>query len=288
MRVPEISFERLLVDPTGFNLTTASPLQLALTRAADGRPIGAGLDDAGVERHFGCERSRIGLVAPTLVVVVAGVRGGKSLLASCAAVRSCLDADLSGLKPHEIPRFAIVAPSVDNARVVFQHLTGSVMASPRLSRMVVGKSATIDVADGGRAKPTVDTLVLRRPDGRVLEIVVVAAGRGGITLRSRWLVGFVFDECALFGSEIAGAAVNAESLLHAAEPRLLPGAQGWLISSPYGPQGLLYEMYKEHFGNPGEVLVCHAPTRALNPSYPEAKIEALRRRRPDVAAREHE
>jgi len=30
-------------------------------------------------------------------------------------------------------------------------------------------------------------LLLRRPDGRIVEIVVVAAHRGATTLRSRWL-----------------------------------------------------------------------------------------------------
>src|SRR5690606_14441278 len=103
----------------------------------------------------------------------------------------------------------------------------------------------------------------------------------------RWLVGFVLDEVALFGSEPTGAAVNAEELLRAAETRLVPGAQGWLISSPFGPQGLLYDLYKAHFGDPGRVLVVHAPTRALNPTFPAEQVEAIRARQPDVAARQY-
>ena len=269
-----ISLERLLVEPTGFDLP-ASPLQLAITRAADGLPLGDELSDEEVERHFGCARSRVGLVAPGLVVVVAGVRGGKSLLAGCAAVKGCLSADLTKLKPHEIPRYSIVAPTTDNAAATFRLLVGAVTSSPKLKRLVVGD-------------PTADTLTLRRPDGRVVEIVVVAASRGAVTLRSRWSAGFCLDEVALFGSEPTGAVVNAEELLRAAETRLVPDAQGWLISSPFGPQGLLYQLYTDHFGGPGRVLVVHAPTRAMNPSFPEEQVEAIRSRSPDVAAREYD
>jgi hypothetical protein len=88
----KLSLEKLLIGRDGFDLATASPLQLAITRAADGRPIGPDLDDAAVERHFGCERSRIGLRPPVLVVVVAGVRGGKSMMMACAGLKLALTA----------------------------------------------------------------------------------------------------------------------------------------------------------------------------------------------------
>lgn len=269
-----LSLERLLVEPAGFDLP-ASPLQLSLARAADGQPIGDELSDVEVERRFGCERAGIGLTLPVLVVVIAGVRSGKSLLAACAAVKGALSANLDALKSYEVARYAIVAPTVDNATATYRLLRGSVEASPMLRQLVVGE-------------PTSDALTLRRPDGRRVEIVVVAASRGAVTLRSRWLAGFVLDEVALFGSEPTGAVVNAEELLRAAETRLVPGGQGWLISSPFGPQGLLYQLFIDHFGKPARVLVVHAPTRAMNPSFPAEQVEAIRARQPDVAAREYE
>jgi hypothetical protein len=149
------------------------------------------------------------------------------------------------------------------------------MASPVLSRMVVGE-------------PTADTLTIRRADGRIVEIVVVAAHRGAVTLRSRWLAGFVLDEAALFGAETTGAVVNLEELLRAGETRLVPGGQGWIITSPFGPSGLVYDLWREHFGKPGRVLVVHAPTSAMNPTFPIAQIEAIRARAPDVASREYD
>jgi hypothetical protein len=269
----KITLERLLTSADGFDLP-ASPLQLAIARAADGRRIGSALDDEAIERHFGCGRSRIGLVTPVVVAIIAGVRSGKSLFAACAAVKSTCTADLDQLKKHEIPRFAIVAPTVDNANATFRLLVGHVQASPLLRGMMVGE-------------PTADTLVLRRPtDGRIVEIVVVAAHRGAVTLRSRWLVGAVLDEVALFAAETEGATVNAEELLRAAEPRLVKGGQVWLISSPFGPSGLLWDIYRAHFGKPGRVLVVHAPTQSMNPAFPLEQIEELRATKPDVAARE--
>lgn len=264
--------EKLLTDRDGFALE-ASALQRALVNAADGLPVALPEDDA--QRYFGCSAADLGRVAPVLVVVVAGVRAGKSLLAGCAAVKGVMTADLSKLKRHEVARFAIVAPTTDNASATFHLLVGACLESRTLRRRVVGD-------------PTSDTIALRREDGREVEIVVVAASRGAVTLRSRWLAGFVLDEVALFGSEPSGAVVNAEELLRAAETRLVPGAQGWMISSPFGPQGLLYEMYKAHWGNPGRVLVVHAPTRAMNPAFPVEQVEAIRQRQPDVAAREYD
>jgi hypothetical protein len=180
------------------------------------------------------------------------------------------------LKAHEVARVPIVAPHVDLANVTLNLLTGAVAASPVLRKLVIGKI-------------TKDTITLRRPDRRVVEIVVVAASQGGMTLRGRWFPGFGFDEVAQFGSASTGDAVNVEELLRAAETRLVPGGQGWMISSPYGPQGLLYELYKAHFGKPGRVLVIHAPTRALNPVSVSAEmVEAIRLEDPDAAAREYD
>lgn len=260
---------------SGFARVPASPLQLAICRASEGQPIGDVLTDDEVRAYFGCERSRLGLAMPMLVTIVAGVRGGKSYFVACGAIRDVFAADCSALPAHERPRHAIVACSVDNATATFRILRGIIESSRVLRAMVVGE-------------PTNDDIILRRPDGRQVEIVVVAAHRGGMTLRSRWLAGATLEEVALFGVETQGAVVNAEEILRAAETRLLPRTQVRIVSSPMGRQGLLYELYKAHFGDPGRELVVHAPTRALNPSFPEATIEAVRARDPDAAAREHD
>lgn len=254
----------------GFADVPASPLQRAICRAAMG--LAVDLDPGLVEQHFGC--AELPEVRPRRVVLIAGIRGGKSLLSCCAAIAACLTADLSRLKGHELPRFAIVGPTVDAARATFVQLTGIMQSSRVLSTFLEGE-------------PTADTIVVRRPDGRRVELVVVAAHRGGLSVRNRWLVGCVLEEVASFGSEATGAVINAEEILRAAETRLLPGCQAWLISSPFGPTGLLHDLYRQHFGKPGTTLVVHAPTRALNPSFPQERIDEIAKEDPDTAAREY-
>lgn len=267
-----VTTEALFVKHAGIG---ASPLQLAMCRAADGRRLRGVLTAAELVQYFGVESEAalVGLVV-VLMVIVAGVRGGKSFTASCAALKGALTADMSGMKPHEVARVPIVAPNTDNAAATFAILRGVVDGSAALAALVVGRTA--------------DSLTLRRPDGRVVEIVVAPASRGGISLRSRWLAGFVLEECAFFPSEVDGHVISAEALLRAGETRLLPGAAGWIVSSPNGPQGLLHDLYRGHFGKPDRVLVVHAPTRALNPSFPQKTIDAVRRRDPDAAAREYD
>jgi hypothetical protein len=45
------------------------------------------------------------------------------------------------------------------------------------------------------------------------------------------------------------------------------------ISSPYRKSGLLYKKFKQHFGQPDDVLVIQAPTRALNPTISQELID---------------
>lgn len=251
----------------------ASPLQLAITRAAEGRSLRRVLSPDELALHFGVESSAPLRTVPALVVLVCGVRSGKSFLSACAAIRGALVADCSGLQPHEVPRVPIVAPNADNASATFTILCGIVDGSA-LAALVVSRTS--------------ESLTLRRPDGRKVEIVVVAASRGGITFRSRWLAGFILEEVAFFPPEADGFVVNAEALLRAGETRLLPRAQGWIVSSPNGAAGLLFDLHEAHFGKPGRVLVVTAPTRAMNPSFPEETIEAVRARDADAAAREYD
>jgi len=250
----------------------ASPLQLAICRAAQGRPVGDMLSPEQLQAHFGVPSLPVGIV-PRLVAIIAGVRGGKSSLAVAAAIWASLTVDLAQLKRHEVPRFAILAPTVDAAKATFVLLVGTIRESKILRRFLDGE-------------PTADTLVIRRPDGRRVEVVVVARNRGGVSLRNRWLIGAVLEEAAQLSSD-AGVMVDPKELQRAAETRLLPGGQVWVISSPFGPQGYLFDLYSEYFGQPGARLVVHAPTRALVPSFPQATIDAIAAEDPDAAAREY-
>jgi hypothetical protein len=268
---PLLTLEGILTSAAGADIR-ASVLQREVCRALDGRPVGELVSRDVLLRTMGVDTAFTW--AGTLVVLVCGVRAGKSMLTCCGAIHACLTAALAALKTHELPRFAIVGPTIDSARATFILLMGILRSSPVLRGMIEGETA--------------DSVTLRRQDGRRVEIVVVAAHRGGLSVRNRWLVGFVLEEVAQFNTEATGAVVSAEELLRAGETRLLPGCHGWLVSSPFGPTGLLYDLWRRHFGNPGRVLVVHADTRAMNPSFSQATIDAIRAESPDVAAREYD
>lgn len=277
LSTPEIDLSQIALADVlvgaGFCDLDASPLQLALCNAADGLAV----DDETICRaHFGVDRLEAFDGPRRIVEVVAGVRGGKSILAAAATLCAAFRADLSVLQPFELPRGAIVSATLDNAQATYSLLRGFVERSPLLRALLVGE-------------PGADTLAIRRPhDGREVELCCVAASSGGAHLRSRWLTSFVLDEVALFGSEGSGSVVNAEEVYRAGRTRLLRGGWGWLVSSPFGPAGLLYDVWRRHYGRLSDTLVCHAPTRALNPSFPQADVDAVRELYPDVAAREYD
>lgn len=268
-----MNLEGLLTSKKAFNLTTATPLQRAICRVAEGK--GTGLPAAAVQEYFGAEPP-LGLV-PSLMVLVCGVRSGKSLIAGCAAFFSALTADLSHIPLHERARVVIVAPTIANAQMTFRLLTGAINSAPALKAVVVS------------GLDNKEEITVRRADGRFVDIVIVAAHRGGVTLRGTWLAGYVLEETAFFGAEATGYVVSGEELLRAAATRLVPGGQGWIISSPMGPSGLLYDLWKTHFGQPGEVVIVHAPTLAMNSiTVNKTMIAEIRKRDPDAAAREYD
>ncbi len=260
---PALTLEWLLTVPG--DIPAPSPAQLAIVRAADGLPTGLSADAEAA--LFGAARTPC---RPDRVLVVAGVRGGKSRMAACAAVHSALTADLSQASAFEEVRVVVLAPRRALARLTFAQVTG-VLRHPSMAHRVVGE-------------PTADTVRVRRDDGREVSIVIAAASAYGTTVRSGWLAGLLLDEAAFFGDGDDGYAVNVADIVGAAETRLL-GAL-WVITSPNGQRGWVRETWEATTGKGGEWLTVHAPTRTLNPAYPQAKIERLRASDPDAAARE--
>ncbi|HEY1959271.1 MAG TPA: hypothetical protein VGH28_26835 [Polyangiaceae bacterium] len=252
-----------------------SPLQTAICRAAEGRPLDGVLDANALHEYFGIEAETVLTGAPRLVAAVCGVRSAKTTLGISDCVVCVFESDLSALRPGERARAVIVGPHSKPTDHTFAMLVSMFERSPVLKKTIVERRDR--------------ELVVRRPkDGREVEIIAVAAHASGVTLRGAWLCFFMLEETASFYSEVSGYKISAEELLRAAEPRLVPGGRGWIIGSPRGPEGLLYDLHKRHFGRPGRVLVVHAPTIAMNPRIDAAEIEALRERDPDAAAREYD
>lgn len=84
--------------------------------------------------------------------------------------------------------------------------------------------------------------------------------------RGRTTIAVVMDELAFFNSDTSTN--PAEEVYRALRPGMatVPNAMLIGISSPFAPSGLLFDVYKKHFGKPGRTLVVQAPTWRMNPT----------------------
>lgn len=267
-----LSLESLLTKPAGFRLASATPVQRAICRAVDGKPLGDLADDPNVQRAFGGAEAvaALPLARPREVYLVAGIRGAKSMIAAALAVLATQTVDLSMLSAGDLVRVSVVSLSIDTAKAVYNHILGNVKASPVLRSLLVDD-------------PTADAIVLRHPSGRPIEIKVVAGSKAGGTLVARWNAAAIFDEAPrMAGDE---AVVNFSDARAAVLGRLLPGAQLIALGSPWAPQGPIFETVTEGFGAPSaDRIVIRAPAHVLNPVWwtPE-RVEAFRRTNPELA-----
>lgn len=242
------SLEELFTAPWGFGVP-ATPIQRAIARIVEGLPI----EGCGYEL-LNALGGRMPAHRPKEFVLLAGIRGGKSMLAAAMAIHASQRCDLSGLQAGEVPRYSIVSLSLDLARVTFGHLSGTILRSPRLRRLLA-------------KDPTADTVTLKHPSGRPVEVRVVAGARAGASLSARWSIGVCFDEAPkmLGGDE---GVVNLDDARANVVGRLLPGAQITDVGSPWAPFGPVYDLVQEHWGKPSErVCVVRATGPQLNPAW---------------------
>jgi hypothetical protein len=261
------SLEWRLTDPAAFGLTTASPLQRAICRIAEGLPLRELAKEPAVMRALGGAmppRAR-----PRELAILSGIRVAKSLIAACAAVHLSQTCDLSQLGPGEIPRIPVVSLTKDLGDVIFAHVLGRLRASPILQHLIAGE-------------PTADSLMLRHPTGRLVELCVSAGARAGASLVARWLAGVIFDE---FPRMVGGEehVINWDDQRASSIERLLPSAQMIHIGSPWRPDGPAYDMVQDHWGKPTEdLVVIKAPGPDMNPVWwTPSRVEAAKRR-PDT------
>jgi len=260
--------EEMICLPEYGGIKTPTNVQLAIARAMDGVPLGELWKDKNVKKAFGGKKPPA--KPPRTMVVLAGTRCGKSILASRRLVRSAFTCSLDGLVPGDQVKVPCLATGLDTADYVYSHALAC-CKSPKLAASIVGRplSASFRIARTG--------------DVESIEIASAALSSKGSNLVGCWLGGAAFDEAPRMASEHDSVRSLKASRRSVAD-RLLPGGQELLIGSPYGPSGDVYELWKERFGEPDEdVIVVQTSGPMMNPRHwTPAFLELMKRTDPFV------
>lgn len=265
-----------MTSPHAFGLETASPLQRAICRVADGIHLGELAHEKTVVDALG-EEVIADLAThpegerPREICLLSAIRSAKSLWAGVNVFHNARTCDLSGIRADagEHPRSFVMSISKANGQVIMEHVNGTLMRIPWMRRLVVGE-------------PKADHVTIRHPSGGLIRIELVAGKRAGGSLTSYWCAGAVFDEAPRMvgGSE---GVINYDDSRKAVYERMLPRAQIASIGSPWAPFGPIHELERKHWRKPGGPIVIRAPGWAMNPVFwtPE-RCERLKREEPDV------
>ncbi len=227
--------------------------------------------------------------ARDVVVGVCGARAGKTyVLEALRLLHLALTVDLSPLAPGEVASAPIIAPDKELATQALNYVKGAIASRPAMAAMVP-RALDLDPGQG--------PIMIAR-DGRLVEIVCRAASARGRTGRGRSLVAAVLDEGAFFRDSTYQ--VNDEEIFKAVRPRVLPGGQTLIYSTPWAQSGLLWSLFAANHPNPGcagiatppllrgDALALHAPTLLLRTDETiRSVVEAEERRDPENALREY-
>lgn len=258
---------------------TPQPGQAELARVAfdHAEPM----DRALAVRIFGdIDFANVPMGARDVVAAVCGGRGGKTyLLVALRLVWGMLVRDLSPLAPGQQAAATVVAPSEKLRQEAVNYALGAMRSRPELA-------ALLRLPRGSRPDDTLSTFGVYRPDfDRVVTFNAAAATRGGYAVRGYWHTDLALDEAAFFRDN--SFKVNDEEIFRAGKPRILPGGQAIVSSTPWTEAGLLYDLYVKNHGKPATALVAHAPTLTLNDvPYTRSIVEAEYARDSENADRE--
>lgn len=215
--------------------------------------------------------------ARSTVAAVCGGRAGKSyVLVALRLVWGMYRRDLRSLAPGQQAVALVIAPNDRLRQEVVNYALGAI-------RSHGGLKTTLRLPRGTRDDDVVAGFAVERPDGKRVSFESGVATRGGYGGRGRSLTDFAMDEAAFFRD--ASYKVNDAEIFRAAAPRVLPGGQTIVASTPWAETGLLYEFWRRNWQAPADAIVAHAPTLVLRPEAREM-IEREYARDPDNADRE--
>ena len=275
--------ERILSDKKYFGLRV-TPVQRAIAKAIDGFRVPESLWNHpdvratfGNERpnEFGRQQDRSWELRAKEVLLAAGIRGGKSMLAAGLGIDRALTCDLSWFTEKEAePVLPILSVRKDNAQAVFRHLKNLVTHSPYRENLA--------------CPPTADTVTVVHPEtGIHIRIMVKAGSRAASSLASFWLVSAVFDEAFKMTGRDESVISLEDARLEVME-RIIDGGQVFYLGSKWRPEGPAYTMYNTYFGKADRhVLVMNATAPMLNPRHWNKKRIARLEESRDAQAQEN-
>jgi len=202
--------------------------------------------------------------------VVAGRRSAKTHNAAAMAVYlASVGASVGGLidklSPGERGVIALLAVDRSQAKVALGYIKAMFEDTPMLASLV--------------DKITPEAIHLNN------RVSIEVSTNSYRSVRGRTLIAALLDECAYFRSD-SSASPDIE-VYRALVPGLATTG-GMIIgfSSPYARRGLLYEKYKKHYGQAGDVLVVQGGTAVFNPTLDPKVIERAIQDDPESAKAE--
>jgi len=193
--------------------------------------------------------------------LVCGRRSGKSfVLALIAVFLACFHGWRRHLAPGERGTVMIVAADRKQARVILRYIRGLLTGVPMLARLIERETAeAFDLSNS----------------------ISIEVGTASFrTVRGYTIVAALLDELAFWPTTDDSANPDYE-VINAIRPGMatVPGAMLLCASSPYARRGALWDAHRRHFGKDGDpILVWQAPTRTMNPTVPQATIDAAMER----------
>ena len=127
------------------------------------------------------------------------------------------------------------------------------------------------------------TITIRRGDGREVIFEALPAATRGAPQRSRPIAAALITEAAFVGND--GEQLHAGEIHNSLTPRLLPGGQILLETTPWAMRGFVWQLFSENHGKPQTALVGHGSTSLFFPDK-FADVERLRQMNPDTCLRE--
>lgn len=178
------------------------------------------------------------------VYVPTGRRGRKSAIGSLIAVERSLQDYTGSVAPGQQAVIPILADKKGNAQTIMQFVTG-IMKGPILSGL-------IDGVPGAESLSLTTGVTIKVKPARI------TAGR------SIAIPCAILDEAAFFPTD--DSAQPDLEIVNGIKPAMatFPDPLLVVLSSPYAKRGILWQAWRDYYGQPGRILVWQAPTLAMH------------------------